>query len=65
MKKKNKEKKIKLGPAVTRGEYLETCIKLTKRAINDPPHESDQAMIDQAAKLSKELKLWRKNEAKV
>lgn len=67
MKKKNKKevktKPLKLGPPTTRGQFLEICIEFTKRAVTDPPSEND-GMIEQLERLTKELKEWRKNEAK-
>lgn len=59
MKKKSKASKkqnVVLGPPTSRREYLETLIKLSKTAISDPPHESEQHMIDQVDRLTKELK---------
>jgi hypothetical protein len=66
MAKKNEKKETKtpkLGPPTTHGEFLEICIKLTKSGISDPPSEND-GMIEQLERLTKELKEWRKNEAK-
>lgn len=63
-KEEKKEPKVLFGPPVTRGEWLELCIKLTKSAISDPPEDFDQSMIEQADRLTKELKEWRKNESK-
>jgi len=54
------------GRVITRGEWLETVIKLTNQAISGatPVPEIDQALIEQSEKYSKELKEWRKNESK-
>lgn len=68
MKKKNKkaapEKTLKLGPPTTHGEFLEICINLTKKAIDDPSVGDGSGMKEQLERMSKELKQWRKNETK-
>lgn len=70
MKKKPKKiakKKFK-GPTLldrlpkNHGEWLELCIKFTKRVIHDPPLESENYLRNQLDRLNKELEEWRKNE---
>ena len=64
---KKKAKKTYKGPTLfdrlpsNRGEWLELCIKFTKRAVHNPPYKEDQWLFDQEAKLNKELAEWRKN----
>lgn len=62
-----KAKKVKYkGPTLldrlpnNHGEWLLLCIKFTERVIANPPRESDQQMINQAARLKAELEEWKK-----
>jgi len=59
-KKKPKIKKqVKPGDSViTRGEYLQTLIRMTENCVN--PKYSDTCMADQATRLKLELKQWEK-----
>lgn len=54
---------VEAGAFWTRGEWLETVIKLSKTAINDDTN-SENGMIYQVDNLVKEFKQWRKNETK-
>lgn len=47
-----------------RGEWLELVIKITKKAMHNPPLESEKYLLDQIDRLNLELKEWRKNESK-
>lgn len=56
MKKKQKISEPQIGPPVTRAEWLQTVIKLTNIAINDPSVGDGSGMKEQVARYTKELK---------
>lgn len=61
MAKKTEKATHKPGELITRGEWLETVIKLSETAIEDG---DGNGMAKQVENYSKELKEWRKNETK-
>lgn len=42
------------------GEWLMACIKLTQKAMNNPPLESEQYLVRQISNLKSSLDSWKK-----